>query len=103
MKMSVKRGDVVEVIAGKDKGKQGKVLRVIPQSARVVVEDVAIVKKAQHPTQQNQTGGIVSVEAPISVSNVMLVCPKCGKATRVGHKQDGKDALRICKKCGAEF
>ena len=93
-KMSVKKDDLVEVISGKDKGTQAKVLR-------------AVAKKAQKPTAANQQGGFVEKEAKIDASNVMLVCPKCGKATRVGHKQgeiDGhKTAIRVCKKCGAEF
>ena len=106
-KMSVKKGDLVEVIAGKDKGKQGHVLRAFPSEGKVVVEGVAVVKKAQRPTAANQQGGFVEKEAKIQVSNVMLVCPTCNKPTRVGHKQgefDGKKtAVRVCKKCGAEF
>ena len=106
-KMSVKKGDLVEVIAGKDKGKQGHVLRACPSEGKVVVEGVAVVKKAQRPTAANQQGGFVEKEAKIQVSNVMLVCPTCNKPTRVGHKQgelDGKKtAVRVCKKCGAEF
>lgn len=103
-KMSVKKGDKVQVISGKDKGKQGTVLRALPQEGKVVVEGVAIVKKAQRPTQQNQQGGIVQKEAAIDVSNVMLVCPSCGKPTRVGHEHDDKgDPVRVCKKCGARF
>ena len=88
-KMNVKKDDLVQVLSGKDKGKQGKVLRSLP----------AIVKKATRPNPNNQAGGIVSQEAAIDVSNVALVCPKCGKPTRVGH-QDGK---RVCKKCGELF
>lgn len=103
IKYSIKRGDNVVVISGKDRDKQGKVLQVMPHEGRVVVENVAVVKKAQRPTQQNQQGGLVSIESPVPISNVMLVCPKCGKPTRVSHKQDGKTAVRICKKCGAEF
>lgn len=102
-KMNIKKGDLVEVLSGKDKGKQGSVLRVIPESGKVVVEGVAIVKKATHPSQANQTGGIVSQEAAIDVSNVALVCPTCGKATRVGHGTNADGKVRICKKCGAEF
>ncbi len=106
-KMSVKKGDLVEVIAGKDKGKQAKVLRAFPSERKVTVEGVAVVKKAQKPTAANQQGGFVEKEAKIQVSNVMLVCPTCNKPTRVGHKQgelDGKKtAIRVCKKCGAEF
>ena len=80
MKMNVKKGDKVEVIAGKDKGKQGVILRSVPQKQRVVVEGCGIVKKAMRPTQQNPQGGIMSVEAPIHVSNVMLVCPQVRQA-----------------------
>lgn len=103
MSMSIKKGDKVEVLSGKDRGKQGTVLRALPSEGKVVVEGVAIVKKAVKPTQQNQQGGIVSQEAAIDASNVNLVCPECGKRTRVGHEKDGKNKLRICKKCGHKF
>lgn len=103
MSMSIKKGDKVEVLSGKDRGKQGVVLRAIPKAGKVVVEGVAIVKKAVKPTQANQQGGIVSREAAIDASNVNLVCPECGKRTRVGHEKDGKNKLRICKKCGHKF
>lgn len=107
MGMSIKTGDTVKILSGKDRGKQGIVLRAYPAEGKIKVEGVAIVKKAVKPNQQNQQGGIVPQEAKIDASNAMLVCPKCGAATRVGHKQgelDGhKTAIRICKKCGAEF
>ena len=80
MKMNIRKGDKVEVITGKDKGKQGVVLRGIPQDERVLVEGVNMVKKAMRPTQQNPQGGIVTKEAPIHVSNVMLVCPTLRQA-----------------------
>ena len=99
-KMSVKKGDKVQVISGKDKGKQGTVLRALPQEGKVVVEGVAIVKKAQRPTQQNQRGGIVQKEAAIDVSNVMLICPNCGVATRVKTDRSTGKRVRVCKKCG---
>ncbi|MCH3942770.1 MAG: 50S ribosomal protein L24 [Atopobiaceae bacterium] len=102
-KMNIRKGDLVEVISGKDKGKQGNVMRVIPETNKVVVEGVAIVKKATRPTQANQAGGIVSQEAAVDASTVALVCPKCGKATRVGHGTSADGKVRICKKCGAEF
>ena len=103
-KMSVKKGDQVKVLSGKDKGAQGEVLRALPAEGKVVVEGVAIVKKAQRPTPMNQQGGIIEQEAPIDVSNVMLVCPSCGKPTRVGHGKNAEGKkIRICKKCGAEF
>lgn len=103
-KMTIRKGDTVKVITGKDRGKTGKVLRSVPEKSRVVVEKVNMVKKAMRPTQANPQGGIVSQEAPIYVSNVMLVCPSCDKATRVGHdwNDEGKK-VRVCKKCGAQF
>ena len=103
-KMNVKKGDTVKILSGKDKGKQGKILRSIPQRQRVVVEKVNMVKKAMRPTQQNPQGGITTMEAPIHVSNVMLVCPHCNEATRVSRKRDeiGK-LVRVCKKCGKDI
>ena len=106
-KMNVKKGDKVVVLSGKDKGKEAEVLRAMPAEGKVVVEGVAVVKKATKPNAQNQQGGIIEKEAAIDASNVMLVCPSCGKPTRVGHKSGElnghKTAIRVCKKCGAEF
>ena len=103
-KMTVKKGDLVEVLSGKDKGAQGTVLRAMPAEGKVKVEGVAMVKKAVRPNPNNQQGGIVEQEAAIDVSNVMLVCPSCGKRTRVGHGKNAEGKkVRICKKCGAEF
>lgn len=100
-KMHVKKGDRVKVLAGKDKGKEGVILRSLPQKQRVVVEKVNMIKKAMSPTQQNPQGGISSKEAPIHVSNVQLICPHCKKPTRVGRKrEEGKrGVVRVCKKC----
>ena len=102
--MFVKAKDQVVVISGKDKGKQGKVLSAQPKTGKVAVEGVAMVTKHQKARAQGQPGGIVHKEAYIDASNVMLVCPKCGKATRVAHKvlEDGKK-VRVCKKCGAQI
>lgn len=102
--MNIKKGDKVIVLSGKDKGKESTVLRALPQKQRVVVEGVGIVKKALRPTQQNPQGGISSIEAPVHVSNVMLVCPACNKPSRVNIKRDenGKK-IRVCKKCGKDF
>lgn len=102
--MNIKKGDKVKVLSGKDKGKEGVVLHGLPQKERVVVEKVNIIKKAMRPTQQNPQGGISTMEAPIHVSNVMLVCPECKQAARVGHKRDenGKK-VRVCKKCGKDI
>ena len=103
MAMYIKKGDKVEVLSGKDRGKQGVVLRAMPSEGKVVVEGVAVVKKAVKPSAANQQGGIVSQEAAIDASNVNLICPECGKRTRVCHEKDGKNKLRVCKKCGHKF
>lgn len=99
--MKIKKGDLVEVISGKDKGKRGKVLRVIPKENKVIVENVNMVKRHQRPIPQLREGGIIEREAPIYASKVMVVCPACDKRTRVGYKftEDGKK-VRYCKKCG---
>ena len=103
MKMTIKSGHCVVVIAGKDKGKTGKVTAVYADENRVLVDNVNIVSKHQKPRSQQDKGGIFKRPAPIEASNVMVVCPVCGKATRVGHKEvDGKK-FRACKKCGASL
>ena len=103
-KMHVKRGDMVQVISGKDKGKEGKVITAIPETGKVVVEGVAMVTKHQKPRQQGQEGGIINVEAAIDASNVLRVCSKCGKPARTGVKvlEDGSK-VRYCKKCQEVF
>jgi large subunit ribosomal protein L24 len=100
--MNIKTNDTVVVLTGKDKGKQGKVISADPKSLKVIVEGVNVAKKHQKPMRQGEDGGIIRKETPIYASKVMLVCPKCGKATRVGHSvgADGKKT-RACKKCGA--
>ncbi|KUK81749.1 MULTISPECIES: 50S ribosomal protein L24 [Petrotoga] len=97
----IKRDDTVMVIAGKDKGKRSKVLRVIPKENKVIVDNVSVVKKHQRPTQKMREGGIIEQPSPIDISNVMLVCPNCDQKTRVGFKflEDGSK-VRYCKKCG---
>ena len=101
--MNIKRDDKVVVLSGKDKGKQGKVIKADPKAMKVIVEGVNIATKHQKPRKQGEEGGIFKVETPIYTSKVQLVCPKCGKATRVAHKiTDGKKT-RVCKKCGAEI
>ena len=103
-KMKIKKGDKVEVLTGKDKGKRGEVLRVYPEKNKVVVEGVAIVKRHVKPNTANQQGGIVEAEAAIDASNVALIDPKTDKPTRVGYliKEDGTK-VRVSKKSGAEL
>lgn len=103
-KMNVRKGDTVKVLSGKDKGTVAEIIRALPREQKVVVKGVAIVKKSVRPSQANPRGGIISVEAPIHVSRVQLVCPTCGKATRIAHvfTSEGKK-IRQCKKCGAEI
>ena len=102
--ISIKKDDLVVVLSGKDKGKQGKVLSVIPSESKVVVEGVNVATKHKKATSQTEQGGIVKKEAPIYACKVQRVCPKCSKPTRPAHKvlADGKK-VRICKKCGAEI
>ncbi len=101
--MNIKVNDTVRVITGTYKGKEGKVLKTDPKSNRVIVEGVQIVHKHEKARKANETSRIVTEEAPIDVSNVEIVCDKCGKTTRVAHAEvDGKK-VRVCKKCGASL
>ena len=97
----VKKNDKVKILSGKDNGKTGKVLFVDKKNGAVIIEGLNIVKKTRRPDQQNQKGGIIDIEAPVRVSNVMVVCPKCNKAMRIKKREleDGK-RVRICGKCG---
>jgi large subunit ribosomal protein L24 len=100
-RVDIKRNDTVKVITGRDKGKQGRVLRVFPGSAKVLVEHVMMVKKNVRPNpQRNIKGGIAEQESPIAISNVMVVCPSCGPS-RIGHAQQGSRRVRICRRCDA--
>ena len=101
--MNIKRDDKVIVLSGKDKGKQGKVMSADPKAMKVIVEGVNVATKHQKAQKQGQEGGIIKVETPIYACKVQLVCPKCGKATRVAHKVTGDKKVRVCKKCGAEI
>ena len=101
--MNIKKDDKVVVLSGKDKGKQGKVLVADPKGLKVVVEGVNVATKHQKPRKQGEEGGIIKINTPIYASKVQLVCPKCGKATRVAHKIEGDKKVRVCKKCGAEI
>jgi large subunit ribosomal protein L24 len=101
--MTIRKGDRVRVIAGKDKGKEGRVLRTNPTARRAVIEGVNIQKHHTRPSQQNQQGGIIEVEGPVHVSNIMLLCPSCSEPTRVGRVREDGVRQRVCKQCGKEI
>ena len=101
--MKVKKGDTVQVLSGNDKGKKGEVLEVIPKDSKVVVKGVNVRKKHIKPRKQGEEGGIIPVECAIDSSKVNVVCPKCGKSTRVEYKIENDKKVRICKKCGAKL
>lgn len=99
VKTKLKKGDQVQVIAGKDKGKKGRVLRIDRIINCVIVDGLNMVKKTQRPKSQNDKGGIIEIEAPIALSNVMVICKKCGP-TRLGYVVSGDSKSRVCRKCG---
>ena len=108
MKVKIRKGDTVEVISGRDedKGKRGEVIKVLPDEGSLVISGVNVRKKAQREVQsQGRTlkPGMIEFEAPIAISNVMLVCPKCSKPTRVGVERKDGESQRVCKECGAIF
>jgi large subunit ribosomal protein L24 len=101
--VKLRKGDEVEVLAGKDLGKRGAVIRVLPESGKVIVDRVNIAKKHQKPTKATMQGGIIDKEMPLSVSNVGIVCSKCDKPTRIGYRFDGGKKIRICRKCEGDI
>ncbi|MBR4375247.1 MAG: 50S ribosomal protein L24 [Treponema sp.] len=98
-KIKIRKDDTVQVIAGKDKGKRGTVVRVLTKKDAVIVSGVNIVKKTMKRRSQQEQGGIAEIEAPLNISNVAIVCKKCGPV-RVGYKIDGDKKIRVCRKCG---
>ncbi|HTN81189.1 MAG TPA: 50S ribosomal protein L24 [Acidimicrobiales bacterium] len=104
MAMKIRKGDRVVVLKGKDRGKEGVVMRVIPSDGKVIVDGVNVAKKHQKPTRSTMQGGIIDKDMPIDASNVAIVSPKDGKATRVGYKLDDEGKkVRICKRTGVEL
>ncbi len=108
----VKKGDTVQVISGKDKGLKGKVIQADPESSRILVEGANRIKKHTRVSQSargSSQGGIVTQEAPVHVSNVQVVCPACGKASRIGHRRSEPDgngkthSIRVCKRCNGDI
>jgi large subunit ribosomal protein L24 len=109
--VDVKKDDTVRVISGKDRGREGRVVRVLPGEGRVMVDGVALAKKHQRSTgrrargssQQLQQGGIIDAEMFVDISNVQVVCPSCGQASRLGHRIEGDRKVRFCRKCETEL
>ncbi len=101
--MKIKKNDQVLIISGKDKGKKSKIIQAFPKESKVLVEGINLMKKHQKPKKSGEKGQIVELPKPIDVSNVKLICPKCGKAARVGYKIVEKKKFRICKKCNQEL
>jgi large subunit ribosomal protein L24 len=98
-KFKLKKEDTVEIIVGKDKGKRGRILKILRDKDRIVVEGANIVKKAKKRRNNQDRGGIIEIEAALHSSNLMMVCKKCGP-TRIGYKIDGENKIRVCRKCG---
>jgi len=104
MAMKIRKGDRVVVLKGKDRGKEGVVMRVLPSDGKVIVDGVNVAKKHQKPTRSTMQGGIIDKDMPIDASNVAIVSPKDGKATRVGYKLDDEGKkVRVCKRTGVEL
>jgi large subunit ribosomal protein L24 len=100
MKCKLKKGDIVEVTNGKDRGKKGKILKVFRDANRAIVENINLIEKKQKPTQDNPKGGIIKIEETIPVASIQIVCSSCNKRTRVGMKMmENKQKLRFCRKC----
>jgi len=103
-RMKIRKGDRVRVLTGKDRGKEGTVMRALPREGKVIVDGVNVVKKHQAPTRSTQQGGIIDKDMPVPVANVAVICPSCGKPTRIGYKFDASGTkIRICRKCEGEI
>lgn len=101
--MKIKKGDTVCVLSGNDKGKKGEVLEIIPKTEKVIVKGVNIRKRHIKPKKQGEEGGIIPVECAIHASKLSVVCPKCGKPSRIGYVIEKDEKVRVCKKCGAKL
>jgi large subunit ribosomal protein L24 len=97
--MKIKKGDNVLITTGKDKGKTGKILKSLPKELKVLIEGVNLKKKHIRPKKEGEKGQVIGIPAPVDISNVKIICPKCGKASRIGYKIEKDNKNRICKKC----
>jgi large subunit ribosomal protein L24 len=101
--VKIRKGDEVEILAGKDIGRRGAVIRVLPEAGKVIVDRVNIAKKHQKPTRTTMQGGIIDKEMPVNASNVGIVCGKCHKPTRIGYRFEAGKKIRICRKCEGDL
>ena len=101
--MKIKKGDNVKILSGNDKNATGEVLEVIPKKNKIIVKGVNVRKKHVKPRRQGEEGGIISAECPIDSSKANVICPKCGKVTRIGYGEEKGEKIRVCKKCGARI
>ena len=101
--MKIKKGDNVMVLSGNDKGKTGEIIEVIPKTNKIIVKGVNVRKKHIKPRKQGEEGGIIPTECAIHSAKVNIVCPKCGKATKIGYVEEKGEKVRVCKKCGAKL
>jgi len=101
--MKLRKGDTVLITSGKDRGRKGKILKVFPKKNRILVEGINLRKKHQKPKRTGEKGQMVTLPAPIGISNAKLICPKCGKAARVGYRIVDDKKYRVCKKCSQEI
>ena len=101
--LKIRKGDRVRVLTGKDRGKEGQVMRSLPREGKVIVDGVNVARKHQKPTRATMQGGIIDKDMPIPVANVALVCPACGRPTRIGYKVTDGGKTRMCRKCGTEI
>lgn len=101
--LKIKKGDTVKVLSGNDKGKTGEVLEVMPKTQKVVVKGINMKTKHVKPRRQGEEGGIITREFPIHICKLSVVCPKCGKAVRIGFEMDKDNKVRVCKSCGEKI
>jgi large subunit ribosomal protein L24 len=101
--MKIRKGDKVLIISGKDKGKTAKILKSLPKDGKVLVDGVNLRQRHLKPKKQGEKGQVIKIPAPLNISNVKIICPKCGKAARVGYKITDNKKYRICKKCKSEI
>lgn len=100
--MKIRKDDTILIISGKDRGRKGKIIKVLPRENKVLVEGINLKKKHVRPKKSGEKGQIIEMPSPFSASDIKLICSQCGKATRVGYKKEGKKKFRICKKCNKE-